>query len=132
MATVFATSAKNFGKKHAQPVFQSIYQHFGHPLGDKVAALIQAAGKNGLDHDKINSFVHSAAVPSGQSQAVKDFLTKGDYHSFAIQVQAHGSGSGFLAGAIFAVVGFIAASTLIAVKKSDLPAGEGAEPVAIH
>ena len=132
MATVFATSAKNFAGKHVAPLQQSIMQHFGPNLGKSVAALIQHAGKNGLDHTAITKFANSPAVPVGQRQSVLDFLNKGDYHHFAVQVQAHGSGAGFLTGAIFAVVAFVAASTLIAVKKSDLPTGEGAEPVAVH
>ena len=132
MATVFATSAKHFASHHIAPVFQSIMSHFGPALGKSVAGLIQHAGKNGLDKDAINSFVNSAAVPSGQKQAVRDFLLRGDYHHFAVQVQAHGSGSGFFSGAIFAVVAFIAATALIAVKKSDLPTGEPIEAVAVH
>lgn len=132
MATVFATSAKKFASHHIVPLQQSIMAHFGPNLGPSVGALIKHAGKNGLDHDAVNTFVNSAAVPAGQRQAVRDFLTNGDYHHFAVQVQAHGSGSGFFAGAIFAVVAFIAATTLIAVKKTDLPSAASGEPIAIH
>ena len=131
MATVFATSAKNFANHHIAPLFQSIQAQFGHTLGGAIGGLIQHAGKNGLDHAAVTNFVNSPAVPVGQRQSVMDFLTRGDYHHFAVQVQAHGSGSGFLSGAIFAVVAFIAASTLIAVKKSDLPSGPPAEAVAV-
>ena len=129
MATVFATSAKNFATSHVATLREAIGHQFGNTqLAGAVGNLIQHAGKNGLDNDAINRFVRT--VPAGQRGKVRDFLQTGPYHDFAVQVQAHGSGAGFLTGAIFAVVAVIAAGLLIQVKKSDLPSEPTLEAVA--
>ncbi len=129
MATVFATSAKHYATSHIASLQDAIGHAFGHtPLAASVANLIQHAGKNGLENDAINRFV--ATVPSAQQDKVRSFLQTGPYHDFAVHVQAHGSGAGFLMGAAFAVVAVIAAAILIQVKKSDLPDEAPLEAVA--
>jgi EmrB/QacA subfamily drug resistance transporter len=125
MATVFASTAKNWANGHVAGLIAAAKGQLSPAEANSVLGAVQSAGKNGLEPDKI------AALSNGHP-AVHDFLTNGYYHRFAQEIQAHGSAHGFLTGSFFAIVAVVAAVTLIAVKKSDLPTGEGAEPVAIH
>lgn len=114
MATVFATSAKNWANGHIADLIVAAHQHLPAAQVGPVLQAIEQAGKNGLEPSQIAKF--------GNSGPAHDFLTTGPYHDFAVQVQAHGSSHGFLTGVGFAVIGLIAAAVLIAVKKTDLPA----------
>jgi hypothetical protein len=125
MATVFASTAKDWASKHISGLVAAAHAQLSPADAGRVLGAVQSAGKNGLEPEKIDAL--SKGNPS-----VHDFLTSGAYHRFAQEIQAHGSAHGFLTGSIFAIVAVIAAITLIAVKKSDLPAGETAEAVAVH
>jgi EmrB/QacA subfamily drug resistance transporter len=115
MATVFATTAKSWATSHVGSLAAAAQAKLGNSAGSVLAA-IHSAGKNGLDPAQIKAL-------GANNPKVAQFLGT-DYHQFAREVQAHGSAHGFLTGAFFAVVAVVAATTLIAVKKTDLPAGQ--------
>jgi hypothetical protein len=116
MATVFASTAKDWASHHFSNLVQATHSALG-PNAQPVLNAITKAGKNGLEPDQIKSL-------SAGNQTVHDFLTTGYYHRFAQEIQAHGSAHGFLTGSFFALAALAAAATLIAVKKTDLPTGE--------
>ncbi|MEO6885777.1 MAG: MFS transporter [Jatrophihabitantaceae bacterium] len=122
MATVFATSAKNWATGHIGELIAAAHAQLPASQVGPVLGAIEKAGKNGLEPSAIAKF--------GSSGPAHDFLTSGPYHQFAVQVQAHGSAHGFLTGVGFAVIGLIAAAVLIAVKKTELPAEPPMETVA--
>jgi hypothetical protein len=122
MATVFASTAKDWANHHITNLVQAARSALG-PDAGAVLGAIQHAGKNGLEPDQVRAL--SAGKP-----AVYDFLHNGYYHRFAQEIQAHGSAHGFLTGSFFAMAALAAAATLIAVKKTDLAPGELA--VAAH
>ena len=124
MATVFASTAKDWASHHIGTLAARAYQQLGQADGTRVMTAIQKAGKNGLEPDQIKS------LSNGDPKALR-FLSS-DYHRFAQEVQAHGSAHGFLTGSFFAIVAVISAVALIAVKKTDLPAAENADPIAVH
>jgi EmrB/QacA subfamily drug resistance transporter len=119
MATVFATSARNFASKHSTTLMTAL-----HKLPDTVqqviAPQIHAAGSGGLEPDKINSILSSLPA-NGQRQSAAQFFT-GPYAQLGHQIQAHASGQGFFTGAMFALVAVIVAAFVINVRKAELPA----------
>jgi EmrB/QacA subfamily drug resistance transporter len=124
LATVFATSAKNWGTDHFGGLVGSLKAlHLPGDTSQQILHRLQSAGSNGLQPQDIKAFV--AAHPS----AAPFFAKGGAYSDFARELQAHASGKGFLMGAAFGVVAIIASIVLINVKKSDLPAGQPAEAV---
>jgi EmrB/QacA subfamily drug resistance transporter len=125
MATVFASSAKSWATDHIGGLVAAAHAQLAPADAGRVLGAISKAGKNGLEPDQIK------ALSAGNAK-VHDFLTNGTYHRFAQEIQAHGSAHGFLTGSFFAIVAVIASVTLIAVKKTDLPAGDTEMAVAAH
>jgi EmrB/QacA subfamily drug resistance transporter len=126
LATVFATSARDFAGAHLGGVQAALGRLPGN-LGQLVGARVQAAGSNGLQKEDIDKFV--ATLPSGQRHAALDFFN-GPYTQFSHHIQAHASGQAFLTAAIFGLVGIIVAIAVINVKKSDVPSEPQLEAVA--
>jgi EmrB/QacA subfamily drug resistance transporter len=118
LATVFATSAKNFAGSHIAALLPKVAALPGE-LPKQVGGLLQKSGKSSLQPDDISKFV--SGLPSSEQGPARSFFS-GPYHDFAVHVQAHASGSGFFAGAFFAIVAVGVALFLIRVRKSDLPA----------
>ena len=118
MTTVFGTSARNYANGHISTLFAKVGQLPG-DLPQKVGALIKHAGSNGVQATDAQKLVKS--IPAGpQHDAAQQFFA-GPYKDFAHHLQAHASGQGFFAGAMFGVAAIIAAVVIINVKKSDLP-----------
>ena len=117
MTTVFGTSARNYAGGHIGAVFAKAQQLPG-DLPTRVSARLAQAGKNGLQKEDVTKFVHS--LPQGEQKAASAFFS-GPYSTFSHQLQAHASGQGFFAGAMFGVAAIIAATVLINAKKSDVP-----------
>jgi EmrB/QacA subfamily drug resistance transporter len=117
MTTVFGTSGRNYASHHFGAVIAKAQQLPG-DLPQLVGARLTKAGSNGLQKEDIASFVHS--LPPGQQKAASSFFA-GPYSSFAHALQAHASGEGFFAGAMFGVAAIIAAVVLINAKKTDIP-----------
>jgi EmrB/QacA subfamily drug resistance transporter len=121
MATVFASTAKDWAASHASNLQAAIKLAVGQGQlsstdASRLGGAIASSHQKGLTTDQIASFKTSPKL--------YDFVTKGSYHQFAREIQAHGSAHGFLTGAAFALIAAGAAVTLIAVKKTDLPTGE--------
>ena len=126
LATVFASTAKDWASRHFTDLVAAAHAQLAPADAGRVIGAIQHAGKNGLEPDQIKSI-------SNGNPTVLHFLTNGYYHRFAQEIQAHGSAHGFLTGSFFAIVAVISAVALIAVKKTDLPAGEtAANPIVVH
>lgn len=117
LATVFATSARNYASAHTAGLRQALAGLPG-PLQARIGPVIGTAGGNGLQKSDIASFVGS--LPAGERAQAQGFFS-GPYLNFAHHVQAHASGQGFLAGAAFGVVAIVVAVAVINVKKSELP-----------
>jgi EmrB/QacA subfamily drug resistance transporter len=128
MTTVFGTSAKNWSSDHMGQLHGPLAA-LPPDLQKSIGAQLGHAGSSGLQSADINAFV--AGLPPGQRAAASDFFG-GAYSDFARELLAYASGKGFLMGAGFAVVALVSAIVLINVKKTDLPAGPGAEAVAVH
>jgi Major Facilitator Superfamily len=120
MTTVFGTSGHNYANHHAPTLFKNLAQSVqDQQLVGKIGAQIKHAGSNGLQKADIDKFISS--LPANQQTPARDFFN-GQYKGFTHGLVAHASGQGFLMGAVFAGVAFIAAIVLINVKKSELPA----------
>ena len=126
LATVFATSARNFAADHLGGVQAALGRLPGN-LPQLVGAKVQAAGSNGIQKADIDKFVNG--LPAGQRPAAHDFFY-GPYAQLSHQIQAHASGQAFLTGAIFGIVGIVVALVVINVKKSDVPSEPPLEAVA--
>jgi hypothetical protein len=118
MTTVFGTSARNYASSHIGALFAKVQQLPG-DLPMLVGQKLHAAGNNGLQKPDIVKFVHS--LPAQDQPAAQKFFS-GPYLDFSHHLQAHASGMGFFAGAMFGITAIIAAVVIINVKKSDLPA----------
>jgi len=120
MTTVFGTATRNFTASHATELRKSLGQATGNDgqLSGRIAQKIQSAGNNGLQAEDIKKFIGTLS-PDQRPKAAAFF--NGPYHEFGRALVAHGSGEGFLMGAVFGVVAIIVAVVLINVKKSDLP-----------
>jgi hypothetical protein len=90
-----------------------------------VGGLIKHAGSNGVQSTDAQKFMSS--IPAGPTHDAAAQFFAGPYKDFAHHLQAHASGQGFFAGAMFGVVALIAAVVIINVKKSDLPSAPHAE-----
>lgn len=125
LATVFQTSANNWGKDH-QAALHAKVQALGSDLAPVVGQRLAKAGSNGLQPEDVSKFVKS--LPGAQQARALQFFT-GPYAQFSRELQAHASGTAFFGGVIFAVAGLLVALFVINAKKTDLPAGDGAAPV---
>src|SRR5581483_8415687 len=124
MTTVFGTSARNYANSHVSSLFAKVGQLPG-DLPQRVGGLIKHAGSNGVQSTDSAKLVKS--LPPGQLHDAAAKFFAGPYKDFAHHLQAHASGQGFFAGAMFGVAAIIAAVVIINVKKSDLPTGSPAE-----
>jgi Major Facilitator Superfamily len=127
LATVFATSAKHYANDHTAQLSRAIGA-LPTTLRQSVGDLVGHAGGNGLQKSDITKFV-TTKVPTDQQSAARAFFN-GPYRDFGHHLQAHASGQGFFAGAMFAVVAIVVAVFLINVKKADLPVNPPAEVAA--
>jgi EmrB/QacA subfamily drug resistance transporter len=128
MTTVFGTSAKNWASAHMGQLHAPL-SALPPDLQKSIGAKLGQAGSSGLQSEDIKKFV--SALPADQRAAAGNFFSHA-YSDFARELLAFASGRGFLTGAAFGVVAIIAAVVLINVKKTDLPSGPAAEPVAAH
>ena len=94
-------------------------------LPQKIGGLIKGAGSNGIQTADAQKFVKS--IPAGPAHDAAARFFAGPYKDFGHHLQAHASGQGFFAGAMFGVAAIISAVVIINVKKSDLPAEGPAE-----
>ncbi len=123
MTTVFGTSARNYANNHIGALLQAVGRLPG-DLPQLVGKRINEAGNNGLQKPDITKFVNS--LPAGSQHAARSFFN-GPYTDFSHHLQAHASGQGFFAGAMFGVAAIIAAVVIINVKKTDLPTHQAPE-----
>jgi EmrB/QacA subfamily drug resistance transporter len=127
LATVFATSAKHYASDHLAALRQSIGKlptALRQPVGD----FVQQAGSNGIQQGDIKKFVNG--LPANERGPASAFFN-GPYRDFGHHLQAHASGQGFFAAAMFAVVAILVAVFVIRVRKADLPVHPPADvPVA--
>jgi EmrB/QacA subfamily drug resistance transporter len=121
MTTIFGTAGRNYSRSHLADLQAQLGRSTGgdKALAGKIGARIAQAGNNGLQNADINTFVNG--LPASQRPAAHSFFY-GAYKDFGHHLIAHGSGQGFLMGAVFGVVAIIAAVVLINVKKTDVPA----------
>jgi EmrB/QacA subfamily drug resistance transporter len=119
MTTVFGTSARNYANAHSSSLLHQVSQLPGN-LPQQVGGLIKNAGSSGVQPTDSAKLIKSLPAGPVHDAAVNFF--SGPYRDFGHQLQAHASGQGFFAGAMFGVVAIIAAIVIINVKKSDLPA----------
>ena len=117
LATVFATSAKNYASDHTAALRQAIGRlpaALRQPVGD----FVQHAGGNGLQQNDIKTFING--LPARERGPAAGFFG-GPYRDFGHHLQAHASGQGFFAGAMFALVAIVIAVFLIKIKKDEVP-----------
>lgn len=117
LATVAATSARNYVSSH-QSDFGRALATLPKPLQGQVGQFLQSSGTNAPQHNQIQDFIHNLA-PAMQGKAAAFF--SGPYQDYAGHIQAHASGQGFFAAAIFGLAAIVVALVSINVKKSDLP-----------
>jgi EmrB/QacA subfamily drug resistance transporter len=117
MATVFGTAARNYASAHSAGLASKLAQ-LPQPLQQPIGTALHKAGDNGLQPAQIKSLI--ASQPAQYRGRAAEFFN-GPYKDFAHHLLAHASGQGFLAGAIFGVVAFLAGVFLINVSKKDVP-----------
>lgn len=128
LATVFATSAKNYAGAHESGLLAAVRGLPGQ-LPQLVGAKLQSAGNNGLQQTEIASFING--LPAGERGPVAGFFA-GPYRDFTHHLLAQGSGQAFFGAAMFAVVAILVAVFLIKITKDDAPTRAPAEvPVAV-
>lgn len=128
LATVFATSAKNYAGAHESGLLAAVRGLPGQ-LPQLVGAKLQSAGNNGLQQTEIASFING--LPAGERGPVAGFFA-GPYRDFTHHLLAQGSGQAFFGAAMFAVVAILVAVFLIKITKDDAPTRAAAEvPVAV-
>ncbi|MDT4982896.1 MAG: hypothetical protein QOF95_386 [Pseudonocardiales bacterium] len=128
LATVFATSAKSYASDHAQGLQKAIGA-LPAPLREPLGKFVSNAGGNGVQQSDITKFING--LPASERGPASGFFN-GPYRDFAHDLQAHASGRGFLAGAMFAVAAILIAVFVIKIKKDEVPAqplAEAAVPV---
>jgi len=117
LATVFATSAKNYASDHTSAIRQAVGRlpaGLRQPVGD----FVQHSGGNGLQQSDIKKFI--SGLPASDRGPAAAFFN-GPYRSFGHDLQAHASGQGFFAAAMFAVVAIVIAVVMIRIKKDEVP-----------
>ena len=128
LATVFATSAKNYAGAHESGLLAAVRGLPGQ-LPQLVGAKLASAGNNGLQQTEIASFING--LPAGERGPVAGFFA-GPYRDFSHHLLAQGSGQAFFGAAMFAVVAILVAVFLIKITKDDAPTRAAAEvPVAV-
>ncbi|MFN2518246.1 MAG: MFS transporter [Jatrophihabitantaceae bacterium] len=123
LATVFATSAKRYASDHTAAIRQAVGKlpaALRQPVGDFVGH----AGGNGLQQSDIRKFIDT--LPANQRGPAAGFFN-GTYRDFGHDLQAHASGHGFFAGAMFALVAIVVAVFMIRIKKDEVPTQPPAE-----
>jgi EmrB/QacA subfamily drug resistance transporter len=123
LATVFATSAKTYASDHAQSLQRAIGK-LPAPLREPLGGFIKNAGGNGVQPADIKKFVNG--LPASERGPAAGFFN-GPYRDFAHDLQAHASGRGFFAGAMFAVAAILIAIFVIKIKKVEVPTETPAE-----
>ncbi|MDQ2750537.1 MAG: MFS transporter [Actinomycetota bacterium] len=123
LATVFATSAKSYASDHAQSLRTAIATLPG-PLREPLGKFVSNSGGNGVQPADIKKFVNG--LPASERGPAAGFFN-GPYRDFAHDLQAHASGRGFFAGAMFAVAAILIAVFVIKIKKDEVPADAPAE-----
>jgi len=123
LATVFATSAKNYANDHTSALRQSIGK-LPNALRQPVGDFVQRSGGNGLQQSDIKQFING--LPASERGPAAGFFS-GPYRDFGHDLQAHASGQGFFAAGMFAVVAIVIAVTMIKIKKEEIPAEPAAE-----
>ena len=124
LATVFATSAKNYASDHAQSLQKAIGR-LPAPLRQPLGKFVGHAGGNGLQQSDIKKFVNG--LPATERGPAAGFFN-GPYRDFAHDLQAHASGRGFFAGAMFAVAAIVIAVFVIKIKKDEVPTEAARKP----
>jgi EmrB/QacA subfamily drug resistance transporter len=124
MTTVFGTSARNYASAHSGSLLHQVALLPGN-LPQSIGGLIKHAGSNGVQSTDSAKLVNS--LPAGPVHDAAAQFFSGPYKDFGHHLQAHASGQGFFAGAMFGVVALIAAIVIINVKKSELPTQPPAE-----
>jgi len=128
LATVFATSAKNYAGAHESGLLAAVRGLPGQ-LPQLVGAKLASAGNNGLQQTEIASFING--LPAGERGPVAGFFA-GPYRDFTHHLLAQGSGQAFFGAAMFAVAAILVAVFLIKMTKDDAPTRAAAEvPVAV-
>lgn len=122
LATVFATSAKGYANDHSQSL-QKVIGTLPAPLREPLGKFVSSSGGNGVQQSDIAKFIGD--LPASERGPATGFFN-GPYRNFAHDLQAHASGRGFLAAAMFAVAAILIAVFVIKIKKEEAPA----EPVA--
>ena len=118
LATVFATSSKNYASAHQGELMAAMRRLPGQlPL--LIGAKLQSAGSNGLQRTEITSFVNG--LPGYERGPAAAFFT-GPYRDFSHLLLADGSGRAFFAGGMFAAVAILVAVFVIKITKDQLPA----------
>ncbi|PZS31815.1 MAG: hypothetical protein DLM58_11155, partial [Pseudonocardiales bacterium] len=120
LATVFATSAKTYATDHVPSLLGKVPAQLRQPIGK----FIRDSGGNGVQPDDIKKFI--GGLPANERGSAAEFF-QGPYHSFAHDLQAHASGRGFFAGAMFAVAAILIAVFVIRIKKEEVPTEPPAE-----
>jgi Major Facilitator Superfamily len=118
LATVFATSTKNYAGAHQGGLGAAVRGLPGQ-LPQLVGAKLHSAGSNGLAQTEIQSFIN--ALPANERGPAASFFA-GPYRDFSHLLLAQGSGEAFFAGAMFAVVAILVAVFVIKIKKDEQPA----------
>jgi MFS family permease len=118
LATVFATSSKNYAGAH-QGALMAAVRGLPGQLPQLVGAKLQSAGSNGMQQTEVASFIN--ALPARDRGPAASFFA-GPFHDFSHLLLAQGSAEAFVGGALFAVVAIIVAVFVIKIKKDELPA----------
>jgi EmrB/QacA subfamily drug resistance transporter len=123
LATVFATSAKGYANDHVQSLQQALAKLPG-SLREPLGRFVSKSGGNGVQPADIKKFVDG--LPASERGPASGFFN-GPYRDFAHDLQAHASGRGFFAGAMFAVAAILIAVFVIKIKKEEVPTESPAE-----
>ncbi|MEP7019368.1 MAG: MFS transporter, partial [Pseudonocardiales bacterium] len=123
LATVFATSAKSYASDHSGNLQQAIGK-LPAALRAPLGGFVKNSGGNGLQSSDIKKFV--SGLPASERGPASGFFN-GPYKDFAHDLQAHASGQGFFAGAMFAVAAILIAVFVIKIKREEVPTEPPAE-----
>jgi EmrB/QacA subfamily drug resistance transporter len=128
LATVFATSARNYADAHQGGLLAAVGRLPGQ-LPQLVGARLQSAGNNGLQQSEITSFING--LQAGERGPAAGFFA-GPYRDFSHHLLAVGSGQAFFGGAMFALVALVAALFVIKIGKDETLSHPTADvPVAV-
>jgi EmrB/QacA subfamily drug resistance transporter len=117
LATVFASSAKNYAHDHTTTLGKAI-GNLPAGLREPISGFVKSAGSNNVQKSDISNFINT--LPANERGPAAGFFS-GPYRDFGHDLQAHASGRGFFAAAMFGVVAIIIAVFVIKIRKDELP-----------